>query len=287
MTVLIVDGANFMHRARSGFQLGQYNIVYNFFRNLKALVEQFEPTRVYFTLEGHPKRRLELLPSYKGNRLRLPAPEAPTAEVPEKVQKQLAALADYHRQADLIVDLLARHFPFSVVRHPDHEADDLVLNLVKNASNAVDFVVVSTDSDFTSLLQRFDNVHLYHPIDKRFVEAPVDYSYVHWKAIRGDGTDNVPKLPGMDDDRAAALLTGPIDELQQFLVEHGPAFERNVRLVRLMEFTPEELEQVESSSPTRDWEAVRATFDGYGFKSILKDPYWGKFQGVFDRLWPT
>ena len=275
--ILIVDGANFMHRARSGFQLGDYNIVYNFFRNLKALVEQFKPTRVYFTLEGHPKRRLEALPSYKANR----DVDAST----EKGQAKAKALEDYHRQAGLIVDLLARHFPLSVVRHPDHEADDLVHNLVKNASSAVDFVVVSTDSDFIQVLQQFPNVRLDHPIDKRFVEAP-DYDYVDWKALRGDGSDNVPKLPGIDDAKATALMDDP-DALGAVLSEHGAAFARNVGLIRFMDFSGEELEQVESSAPTRDWRAVRATFERYGFKSLLKEAYWDKFQATFDALWPT
>ncbi len=275
MTVLILDGANLMHRARSGFTRGEYAVVYNFFRQLKALVEQFAPTRVLFTLEGHPKRRLQALPSYKANRI--------VDVTTEKGQAKQKVLEDYHRQAGLIVDLLARHFPFSVVRHPDHEADDLIHNLVKNASSAVDFVVVSTDSDFIQMLQRFPNVRLYHPIDKRFLEPPV-YDYVDWKALRGDGSDNVPKLPGIDDARAEALLDDS-DALGEVLAEHGAAFSRNVGLIRFMDFNADELEQVQSSEPARDWDAVKSTFEAYGFKSMLKDTYWAKFQSVFDSLW--
>jgi hypothetical protein len=68
MNILVLDGHNLMHRARSGFQLGDFNIVFNFFRGLKPLVEQFKPSRVYLTLEGEPKRHLKLLPEYKANR---------------------------------------------------------------------------------------------------------------------------------------------------------------------------------------------------------------------------
>ena len=58
MNTLIIDGHNFMHRARSGFQLGDFNVAFNFFRSLKPLVEQFKPNRVCFTLEGTPRRAI-------------------------------------------------------------------------------------------------------------------------------------------------------------------------------------------------------------------------------------
>ena len=57
--ILILDGANLMHRARSGFATGDYFVVYNFFRGLRPLVEQFKPTRVYMALEGHAKARYD------------------------------------------------------------------------------------------------------------------------------------------------------------------------------------------------------------------------------------
>ena len=275
--ILIIDGQNFMHRARSGFQLGDHNIVFNLFRNLRALVEQFQPTRVYFTLEGHPRKRLQLLPEYKANR----EVDAST-EAGAKKQK---VLEDFFRQARLIVQLLEGRFPVSVVRQPDHEADDLIHNIVKNSARCIDIVVASSDSDFTQLLQAFDNVRVYNPIAKSFVSAPEGYDYVFWKALRGDGTDNVPKIPGVTDDKAEELLGDP-DALRELFKEHGSAFNRNVDLIRFMDFDEQELLAVECSAPVRDWDAVRSVFLAYSFQSILKEPYWSRFQATFDRLWP-
>ena len=164
MTILVLDGYNLFHRARSGFTKGDYPVVFNFFRSLKPLVEKFEPTRVYITLEGEPKRQLAMLPSYKANRI--------VDRTTEEGEKKHLALVEFHRQKDIIIDLLEKHFPLSVLQHPDFEGDDVIYNVVKNASAAVDFVVVSSDSDFTQLLQDFHNVRVFNKITNAYVEAP-------------------------------------------------------------------------------------------------------------------
>lgn len=275
MSVLIIDGLNFMHRARSGFTKGEHNVVYNLFRNLRALVEQFQPTRVHFTLEGHPKKRLSLLPEYKANRV--------IDTTTEAGGKQQVVRLDFFRQVDIIVNLITRYFPITVIRQPDHEADDLVYNVIKNASSSTEFVVVSTDTDFIQLLHRFSNVMLYNPVTKAFVEAP-DYDYVFWKALRGDGSDNVSKIPGISDARATELMDDPA-ALAEVLKKHGETFKRNVSLIRFMDFDADELLATQSSSPAKDWDAVKTTFESFRFSSMVKEPYWSRFVSTFDALW--
>lgn len=275
MSVLIIDGMNFAHRSRSGFQQGDFSVVYNLFRQLRAQVELHSPSRVIFTMEGHPKKRLQLLPEYKANRVI----DAST----EEGAKKHASKQDFFRQADIAFELLQLFFPISVMQHPDHEADDLIHNVIKNAAASSGFVVASSDTDFIQLLQRFPNVKLYNPITKAYVAAP-EHDYVFWKALRGDGSDNVPALPGVDDARATALVDDP-DALREVLCEHGSTFSRNVELIRFMDFSAEELLQVRSSCPTRDWDAVARAFEAMGFKSILKEPYWNRFVTTFDSLW--
>lgn len=284
MKILFIDGHNFMYRARSGFQLGDYNVVFNFFRSLKPLIEQFEPTRVYFTLEGHPKRRYDLLPSYKANRHITRRPDATVEEV-EKLEAKLKSDEDYRRQQGVIVEMLVKHFPLSVMRHPDFEADDLIYNVVKNASSAVEFVIASTDTDFIQMLQEFPNVKLYNPVSKAYVEPP-DYDYATWKALRGDGSDNVPGIPGIGDKTAEGLLNEPA-ELARLFENKSVAeqFSRNILLIKLPTWTAEEHALVESSRPTKDWDAVAAKFEEFAFKSMLKEPYWTKFRATFDKLW--
>lgn len=281
--ILFIDGHNFMFRARSGFQLGDYNVVYNFFRSLKALIDQFEPTRVYFTLEGHPKRRYEMLPSYKANRHMTIDPNA-TPEELAAVAKRCKSDEDYRRQQDVILDVL-QNFPINVLRHPDFEADDLIYNVVANASSAIEFVVVSTDTDFIQMLQEFPNVKLYNPVQKKMVSAP-GYDYATWKALRGDGSDNIPGLPGIGDKRAQELLDDPTSLRRLFEDKDSSLqFSRNLLLIKFPRWSSEEMMQMTSTTPTRDWDRVRKLFEQWAFKSMLKDAYWCKFQSTFDQLW--
>ena len=125
--ILIIDGHNFLYRARAGFQLGDFNVVYNFVRNLRSLVEQMGPTRVYFTLEGAPRRQEALLPTYKANRIGRDEP-----------QEGKRSEEDYRRQNGVIVRILTYMLPITVVQHPDFEADDLIYNLIRRSSSAID-----------------------------------------------------------------------------------------------------------------------------------------------------
>lgn len=270
--ILVVDGMNFLHRARSGWQLGQAPVVFNFFRNLRALVEKFEPSRVYFVLEGHPQQRKDVLPEYKANRI-----------VEEGTPKH-EELKKFFAQVDVIVDAMTKCFPVSVVRHARYECDDTIYNLIKRSSTAVPWTVASSDTDFIQLLNEFEHVKLYNPMKKEFVECPA-YDYVHWKALRGDGSDNIPGIPGIGDKRAEQYLENS-DELEKLFSnpDNARIFERNVGLIKFIEWSDEDAAEMTSSSPSRDWGSVRQLFERYEFTSLLKDASWTKFVNTFDHL---
>jgi 5'-3' exonuclease len=272
---LIIDGANFLHRARSGFALGDYAIVYNTLRSLRPICDWTKPTRVVFTLEGRPKRQLALLPEYKANRF-----------VDPNDLEKVKSNADFHRQSDVVVDLLKKHFPVSVVQHSDFEADDLIYNVILSSSTVARFTVVSTDTDFTQLLQEFNNVELYNPVKKKYVEAP-PYDYVRWKALRGDASDNIPHLPGINNDAIAVEFFSHGERFEEALVntERFEEFKRNVELIQFKRWTDEERLLMRSSTPTRDWEKVRELFKTWNFNSLLKEGTWDKFVNTFEPLW--
>ena len=273
MTILAIDFMNQAHRARSGFQLGPAPVVFNFFRQFKALVDQFKPTRIYVALEGRPVHRYEAMGEYKANR---------KVEADDPRAKELEK---FFKQKDVIVDLLKKHFPVSVVRHPTSECDDTLANLIRRSSSAVPWVLVSSDTDFIQLLQEHDNLRIYNPVQKKFVEAP-DYPYVTWKALRGDPTDNIPGVPGVGDKTADKLASDP-ELLAEFITRPDvePVFTRNYDLIRFKDWSPEEVELMTSSSPVKDWQAVKDVFEGYGFNSMVKDESWHKFMSSFDNLW--
>lgn len=277
--ILCIDGMNAFHRARSGFTAGDHAVVYNFFRQFRALVEMHQPTRVYVVMEGTPEKRIALLPEYKANR-KIDGDSAKALE-----------MAKFFYQVGIAGLMLELGFPVSVVRHPTFEADDTIYNLIKRSSTAVPWVVASNDSDFTQLLDEFEHVKVYNPMKKEFLDWKgeangVKYSYVHWKALRGDPSDNIPKVPGFSDAKALKQLTVP-GSGTKFLSDAAlvEMWRRNCELVRFAEWTDEEAAKMESSSPTKNWPKIKQAFDNMGFKSITDDKPWAKFVATFDHLW--
>ena len=74
------------------------------------------------------------------------------------------------------MELLYKAFPFSIVRHPDLEADDIIAHHAR-LHKEDDVIIASRDSHFIQLLT-YENpqIKLYHPIKKDFV-IPPDYNY--------------------------------------------------------------------------------------------------------------
>lgn len=272
MTILCIDFMNLAHRARSGFQAGDYPVVFNFFRQFKALVEQFKPSRVYIVLEGRPVARHQSMPEYKANRV-VPVDDPRRDD-----------LERFFKQTDVILGLLSKHFPVTVVRHPTSEADDTIANLVRTSTPVVPWTIVSSDTDFIQLLQEHSHVSLYNPVKKQFITAP-DYPYLTWKALRGDATDNIPGIPGIGDKTAEKVSIDP-DLLVETLQDPDKAeiFQRNYELIEFRRWTNDESTQMTSSCPKVDWVAVKDAFDNMGFQSIVKDGYWQKFVAVFGSL---
>lgn len=265
MKVLLLDAYNLIYRAKSGFLKGDYPVVYNFFRGLRPIIEQFSPDKVYFVLEGNPEFRTNLNDAYKANRSN--------------------SDRSFHEQKAQIIEIVKSCFPITTVRHPKLECDDTIATLVKHHHQMGDqCTIVSGDSDFIQLLNFFDNCKLYHPIKKSFIDKP-DYDYVTWKALRGDITDNISGIPGCGDKTADGLVRDP--ELMTEYLKKDPIrqqiFERNVNLIRLVDFS-DDLSVLEKTDGISDWEQLYDLFSDMGFESMLKEKTWNKFIQTFGGL---
>ena len=220
--VLLLDTHNMLHRARFGFGSGPHKVYFNFFRMLKGELKRHEPDIVYIVDEGRPQISKELSPDYKANRKKLDDP-------------------DFWREKEEIIDSIKKLSGFVYIRHPHRECDDVIGHLALVTHKDDDVTIISTDSDFIQLIT--DNVRLWHPKKKTYIE-PWHCDYVTWKALRGDGCDNISGVSGIGPKRADVLAADP-EILESFLAEKEERrrqFDLSYELIKLKAVPESELE---------------------------------------------
>ena len=277
MAHLIIDTANLVHRARSGFTLGEYPVIFNFFRGIKSLFKDMATTSATFVLEGSPRQRLEAHSEYKANRAIDPTDT-----------KKLEEHAKFVRQRKKIEELL-KCLRVTIARHPGYEADDVIAAIAcKKAydctAECCSVIVVSTDTDFFQLPNK---VSIYNPVKKAFVEPPVDRRlYAEYKSFTGDGSDNIPCVEGIKPKRAKTLTCNH-DERKKFFAENPEAYDRWNKNLDLIKFHCVNMEEIEFSiASTPDYERLRSEFETMEFKSIVNDRSWPNFIAPFQKLIP-
>jgi DNA polymerase-1 len=265
--VLIIDGLNLIHRARVAMQDAEHGCTFAALRSIRSLVERFKPDVAYFVMEGVPRRRIE------------------ASEGTYKAQR--TGMDDaFRNQKRQITDIISRHLPVIVTRHADYEADDVIAHLAEKYHRDDRVTIVSTDTDFTQLLQAESRrITLYSPVKDIFVEAP-PYDYVRWKALRGDGADNIPGIPGVGDKRATTLVTedGALEAYFAKKPETRAIFEHNLKMIGF-ENLDETWNGTTFSEPTRRNEELRERVQNLGIASLTNDKTWPKWIGSFDRMW--
>ncbi len=243
----------------------KYNVVFNFFRNLRPLVEMFSPDKIFCVDEGHPQFRYDLFGDYKANRI---IKQASRQEANDKFLKA----------KDIIVSLI-QHLPITTCRAANYEADDVIGTLCENMKDE-DLVVLSNDSDYIQLLQRgYQNMGVYNPIKKEFMEAP-PYPYVPWKCLNGDKSDNIPAL--LKPKKALNTVTNPELFNEFMLVEENRAnFQVNRQLI---EFRAVPEEEIILKDGERNFVFLQQAFEQMKFESIINDKSWERYIKTFDCI---
>lgn len=263
--ILFYDMHNAIWRAYVGFKDEKYSeenvIIFNFFRNLRPLVEMFKPDKMFCVWEGSPKFRYELYSDYKANRIKT-ASRITHQELFQKVKPK-------------IKDILF-NFPITFARAEEYEADDVIATLCEQLKEE-DLTIISSDSDFIQLLQKGYNIDLYNPIKKQFVEAP-EYPYVVWKSLNGDKSDNINKI--VSPKKALDLVNNP-NKLSEFLdlEENRANFSINYNLINFATIQDKDL-IIENGLD--DFDKVKEKFQDLQFDSILKS--WNNYRNTFRCL---
>jgi len=212
MSVAIVDGNYLLHRCmrvgsvadlttKTGKPTG------GFFASLRFIhgaISDSNASSVYVVFDsGISKRRRALLPQYKGSRYR--DESDPLYEPPD--EEHALYLKKFRLQRAMLQYILPRLAVRTVRLKEPHgwEADDLIYSLTKLVPSK-NVIVVSDDKDMLQLVSHTEDrcVQVSRPIAKQFVtqenfedwfEYPHDQELLR-KAILGDSSDNIPKVPG-------------------------------------------------------------------------------------------
>ena len=212
------------------------NAVYGFIQSVRRSLEELKPTHVAMVLDAEtPKRRLEILPTYKANR-------PPT---PDALISQLKILTD-------IFPLLG----WPTALDPLEEADDLGAAIALAAAKAGHEVrIASNDKDFLQIIG--PKIKMLRSTPKETVLVDEAWLKDRWAiqpsqvsdflALIGDKVDNIPGAPGVGEKTATDLIRQfgsvenilnrldevPRPRVRESLREHGEQVRRNLQLIRL------------------------------------------------------
>jgi DNA polymerase I len=272
--ILLIDALNFIYKGKIRFgpkpetpSGPSYNIVYNFFRNLRALVEQFDASRVFFCSEAKNNFRYKLYPEYKANRI-----------IKYSSTKNKKDNDDFERQRDIIFDLI-KHLPIQSVKADGFEADDVIATLVEDLKDEP-ITIISGDGDFIQLLQKgYKRLRLYNPIKKDYIPTP-QFHHLVFKALAGDTGDNIP---GILSEKKALLLVNNVSKFKEFLLneENRANYSLNKQLCELQIIEPNKLEFLEHNT---NFDLLKEAFVNMEFASIIEEKYWNRFVNTFKLL---
>jgi DNA polymerase-1 len=257
---------NLIHRARSGFAKGPHAITYNFFRQLRPLIELTNPDKVYLVLEGTPTHRQEVDGiDYKGGR-----------KDPGE---------DFYRQVNEIIQLISEALPFNIMKADDLECDDVIANLsIYHHDMGDDVTIISGDSDFIQLLDDRPSIRLYNPIKKKRQEQ-TSYHYLTWKALTGDSADNIPGIPRVGPKTAERLLMteGLLDEFLKD-AEKEKIFKRNYALIKLVDIPNFDPVDYTVHSSVLHISTLLDAFTTMEFYTMIKEKTFDKYVNTFSKI---
>jgi DNA polymerase-1 len=278
--VILVDGNSLLYRTyfalpslttTDGTPTGG---VYGFTNLLLKLLEEERPDYIAFAFDrkGPTFRHLEFS-EYKAHRPR--APSDLVAQV--ALTKELALV-----------------FQIPVFEKEGYEADDCIATLARRAcEQGKQVIIISGDLDALQLIgptitlltpvKGLSQIAIYDEdaVKKRFNLSPDQF--LDYKALVGDPSDNVPRIPGIGEKTAQTLLSryGSLEGIYQHLEELEPKIketltscraqvEQNLRLSALVDNLNLEVNWNQLKVKEPDREKLFSFFSRLEFMSLIK-----------------
>lgn len=185
--LLIIDGNNLAHRCKHVFSLSNagddVSVLYGFLSVLTSYLRNFQPSAMMVAWDGGtPAYRTRLMPSYKATR-----------NHGDPLEYEI-----FKAQLNKLQTILPS-FGVISVQNFGSEADDLMFH-ASRISNIDDIIIISNDRDMLQAINAKTSVYLPSSktggtlVSKTEVEKyiPVRFSsYLDWRAIQGDSSDNI------------------------------------------------------------------------------------------------
>lgn len=157
------------------------------------------------------------------------------------------------RITNMVLDELEENFPYRVVRHEKCEADDIIAALCENTQEFgknENVLIVSSDKDFVQL-QKYNNIHQYSPMKKRFIVEETPRKQLMELILKGDQADGIPNCLSGDNVFVDGIRQSPLrKKILEQLIEDPKSqgeeiyrnYQRNKKLIDLSE-TPDQYKQ--------------------------------------------
>lgn len=268
--VIILDGYNLMYRARYATRFRtETSAIFNFFRSLRSIYEEFDFDIAYMVLEGKPVKRIEATKKLFG-------------ESTYKAQRVYEDKDNFSSQRKEIQEILKEAFPIKIVKHPYHECDDICNYYANYVHKDDEVTIISSDTDFIQSIN--EKTKLYNPLKKAYIKKP-DFDYVLFKALKGDSSDNIEGFKGVGE-KTALKLCNDSKKLNEFIdsEEKTSKLLHNKFMVKFHEIDDIENIKIISEGKKFNEKYVFDKFTKYEFKSIIEnEKYWKKFKETFKK----
>lgn len=239
--ILLIDGHNLLFRMFYGIPSSIKNKdgkeikgLVGFIGSLKKLVSEFAPYSLYVIFDSETSKvtNLSYDTNYKANRkdfTNIPTEENPFTQLP------------YIKEALTYLEI-----PFFEVQN--NETDDYIASIIKKKKQKdIEFIIVSTDTDFFQLLD--ENTYLYVPRGKKSILYDIKIfkekfnilpnDYILYKSLVGDKTDNIGGIKGNGKVTATKIVHALKEEikletkLKETLEMNKEKIIRNIHLITL------------------------------------------------------
>jgi len=277
---VIIDGHALIHRAYHALpplttkQGEVVNAVYGFSVILLNVIRELKPECIAVAMDLPDKTfRHEEYELYKANRV--------------------AAPDDLVQQFDIVREVVEA-FDIPIYEQPGYEADDIIGSIAKKLTkdNETDTYIVTGDLDELQLVDKntlvytmkrgFTDTVIYDEkmVHERYGLTPEEF--VHFKALKGDASDNIPGVAGIGEKTASNLIQtyGNLDNLYKNLEHVKPAVAKkledgkevaylSLKLSRIITDIPLEVSFDRCTTHNFDRNKVFELFRRLEFKSLL------------------